>query len=276
MTVSFNDLVPGGLYNRPDLAALWGYAGYEAIARGAVTPSGTPFIILFITKDKQSFLPQYKDQLHKDRLAIEGENNHSADARIVAARRRGDQIHLFYRGRHHRPFEYKGEIYLVSAELRTDGPSQFEFVFDPTLAQAINTLETELLTHGTDLRQFVPDQEGRRRIRRHTTYERSPRNRARAIAVHGTRCLACGFSFDETYGSEHAEHYVEVHHVVSVASGPSTPNPVTDLVPLCSNCHSMAHRRRGTSLSLEDLRALLRRPRPSSNDQEGQRSGAVR
>ena len=95
MLVSFDKLVPGKSYTRPELAAAWGYASYEAISRGAVTPAGSPYVILFITKEKQSFLPQYRDELHGERLVIEGENSHTADDRIVGARAKGDEIHLF-------------------------------------------------------------------------------------------------------------------------------------------------------------------------------------
>ncbi len=259
MPVTFGRIVPGNRYTRPQLAELWGYASYEAISRGAVTPAGTPYIVLFITKEKQSFLPQYRDELHGERLVIEGENSHTADNRIVDARARGDEIHLFYRERHHEPFEYKGQIHLVSYEIRSDRPSHFEFSLDANAAIAASDLETELLTHGAAVDEFVGDEEGRRKIREHVSYERSARNRARALAMHGTQCLACGFSFDEVYGPEHAASYIEVHHIRSVSDGRAVPNPETDLVPLCSNCHSMAHRRRGQSLGLEELRALLRK-----------------
>ena len=76
-------------------------------------------------------------------------------------------------------------------------------------------------------------------------YERSPANRAIAIQLHGTRCLVCNFDFEESYGSSGAG-FVEVHHVtpVSEMGGPAVIDPRTDLVPLCSNCHSMIHRAR--------------------------------
>jgi putative restriction endonuclease len=127
LRVSFDSLVVGHSYSRPQLAELWGYKSYEAISRGAVTPAHTPYIILFITHQKQSFLPQYKDELSGERLVIEGETNHVADRRLVEAASRNDEIHLFYRDRHHEPFEYKGQIFLVAHELKATAPSNFEF-----------------------------------------------------------------------------------------------------------------------------------------------------
>lgn len=75
-------------------------------------------------------------------------------------------------------------------------------------------------------------------------YERSRANRAAAIAVHGSSCTVCQFSFDESYG-DLARGYVEVHHLLPVSSmgGARPVDPVTELVPLCANCHRMAHRR---------------------------------
>jgi putative restriction endonuclease len=34
-------------------------------------------------------------------------------------------------------------------------------------------------------------------------------------------------------------------------------DPETDLVPLCANCHAMAHRRRATVTSIDELKALV-------------------
>jgi predicted HNH restriction endonuclease len=36
-----------------------------------------------------------------------------------------------------------------------------------------------------------------------------------------------------------------------------TVDPETDLVPLCATCHAMAHRRRDTVTSIDELKALI-------------------
>ncbi|WP_196799387.1 HNH endonuclease [Thioalkalivibrio sp. ALgr3] len=127
MPVNFDNLVVGKEYERPELADLWGYKGYQAISRGVVTPSDSNVIILFVTKEKQQALTQYVDYIDGDRLYWEGEAKHSNDDRIIHARDRGEQIHLFYREVHHSPFVYYGEIHLLSYELHTDVPSRFVF-----------------------------------------------------------------------------------------------------------------------------------------------------
>lgn len=89
-------------------------------------------------------------------------------------------------------------------------------------------------------------------------YERDRRNRAAALAIHGHRCIACGTDMAERYGSV-AEGLIEVHHIVPVSEvGPGyIINPESDLVPLCPDCHSVAHRR-SPPYSIEELQSMLR------------------
>ena len=257
MPVSFEAIQVGSRQDIKQLAVLWGYSGYQAIARGVVTPKGTPYIIFFITKERRSTDKQYQNELADGRLKIDGEEKHGNDLRYVNAKQRGDQIHLFYRERHSDLYTYKGQMFLGTYELRTTAPSRFEFSLDADTATALSDLETEALTHGVEIDTFFADEEGRQRIRTHISYERSAKNRARALKVHGTKCLACGFDFDACYGTAHAESYIEVHHINPVASGTAIRDPEKDLAPLCSNCHSMAHRRKGMSLGISEIKALI-------------------
>lgn len=89
-------------------------------------------------------------------------------------------------------------------------------------------------------------------------YERSPEARAVAIAHHGPNCHACGFDFVATYGTEGAG-FIHVHHTVpaSLLGSDYEFDPITDLVPLCPNCHYMAHRRRPTPYTVAELRAMI-------------------
>ena len=89
-------------------------------------------------------------------------------------------------------------------------------------------------------------------------YERSPANRAACIAIHGARCMVCRFDFEQTYGPLGAG-FIEVHHnkMVSQMGGHYLVNARDDLVPLCSNCHSMVHRVE-PPMDIQALKALLR------------------
>jgi len=125
--VSFEQLSIGQSYDRPYLADIWGYKGFQAISRGVVTPARTNYIILFVTKEKQEALTQYNDYLNGNLLHWEGEEKHSSDSRVINAKSVNDEIHLFYRDIHHTPFVYHGEIFLKEYKGHTTEPSQFIF-----------------------------------------------------------------------------------------------------------------------------------------------------
>ena len=125
--VKFDELRVHQTYSRPELASLWTYAGYQALARGVVPPSGQPYIILFVTVEKQAFQEQYSDRLEGDRLYWEGPTDHFAEDRMIASPRTQDEIHVFYRARHHSYFEYLGRANIVESTPNVDRPSSFVF-----------------------------------------------------------------------------------------------------------------------------------------------------
>lgn len=102
-------------------------------------------------------------------------------------------------------------------------------------------------------------QEGARKQRVTTVYERDLKNRLAAIHIHGMRCLVCGFDFGEFYGAWGAG-YIEVHHLFPLAAQEQERevDPTTDLVPVCANCHRMFHRKKDHVLSLEEVRLMVK------------------
>jgi predicted HNH restriction endonuclease len=90
-------------------------------------------------------------------------------------------------------------------------------------------------------------------------YERDPRLRALAVAIHGTTCMTCGFSSEEQCG-EWGRDYIEVHHITPIADRPESgdTDPESDMVVLCSNCHRMVHRRRGIVVTFDELKEKRR------------------
>ncbi len=92
-------------------------------------------------------------------------------------------------------------------------------------------------------------------------YERSRANRLLCIKHHGTQCWACEMNFSDIYG-KFGEGYIEVHHVTPLAEirEEYVPDCKLDLIPLCSNCHSMVHRKREKALTPQELRNLLNKP----------------
>jgi 5-methylcytosine-specific restriction enzyme A len=76
-----------------------------------------------------------------------------------------------------------------------------------------------------------------------TRYERSMINKAACIEIRGTTCMICGFNFENLYGPA-GSGFIEVHHInpVSILEPGTIVDPAKDLIPVCSNCHSMLHR----------------------------------
>ena len=79
-----------------------------------------------------------------------------------------------------------------------------------------------------------------------TRYERDRGNRKDCIAHYGYVCQICEMNFEKTYG-EIGKDFIEVHHLHPVSQGERQVNPIEDLIPLCSNCHSMIHRQEDVS-----------------------------
>jgi len=75
-------------------------------------------------------------------------------------------------------------------------------------------------------------------------YERNKKARIRCIAHYGATCSVCELDFGNTYGSI-GEGYIHVHHLKSIADIGTgyEVDPITDLRPVCPNCHAMVHKR---------------------------------
>ena len=89
-------------------------------------------------------------------------------------------------------------------------------------------------------------------------YERNQEARKACIAHYGCRCAVCGFDFEKAYG-EIGKDFIEVHHIVPIheRKGEYKVDHIKDLLPLCSNCHSMIHRRNPV-YSPDELKAMLK------------------
>lgn len=92
-----------------------------------------------------------------------------------------------------------------------------------------------------------------------TKYERNPNLRKKAIEIHGVTCKCCGFNYEKVYG-EIGKGFIEIHHIKPMYSIKEEiiVDPNTDLVPLCSNCHKMVHRKKEQPLTIEELKQILK------------------
>ena len=88
-------------------------------------------------------------------------------------------------------------------------------------------------------------------------YERNPINRELCLAAHGYICQICGFDFEKKYGPI-GHHFIHVHHLVPVSKMGDNyhVNPVTEMIPVCPNCHAMLHTS-DPPLSPDELHILI-------------------
>ncbi|MFD1259819.1 HNH endonuclease [Entomomonas asaccharolytica] len=109
---------------------------------------------------------------------------------------------------------------------------------------------------------LVSSQEGNKKKIYTTIYERDPKLRKQVIAKKGTTCVCCGFNFSNFYG-EIGNGYTHVHHIkpLHVYGGESIQVTIDDLEPVCANCHAMIHRKKSSTLSIEQLRQFIQENR---------------
>lgn len=107
--------------------------------------------------------------------------------------------------------------------------------------------------------KFRKETEGERK---HITKEmdiirRNPQLRQQCIDRYGYQCQCCGMDFAEIYGEALGANFIEVHHLKLISTFKTEGIPedfVENLVPLCSNCHSMIHHIEQSEHPLRDLR----------------------
>lgn len=119
-----------------------------------------------------------------------------------------------------------------------------EFIILSEWTQDSFELLFTLLTIGDIIEnEAAVQKEGTQTEIRSIRYERNPINRKICLQKKGYVCAVCGMNFYDMYGKIGKE-YIEVHHTTPVSEMPQDYilDIERDLVPLCSNCHSMAHR----------------------------------
>lgn len=254
-----NQLIKGNGYTRIDLAKMWGFKDYHGIGRGIVTFKGDQTsIVLFLTYKKTADRVQYVDRLENGILYMEGEKAHRSDSRIFRnLKERIDSFYLFYRENKDKPFIYYGPCYLIDGKKVEGAPSKFQFSLDEPLKNSLedNLSVADYLINSENSQQLL--QEGKVKLSYHLKRERNLKNRLAAIKFHGSICKICGFDFNKVYGKELADNFIEVHHIQPISQGLQPPDPKKDLIPVCSNCHRMLHRKRSGNISVNDLKKLV-------------------
>ena len=104
--------------------------------------------------------------------------------------------------------------------------------------------------------------EGRQQLKKHLCRERNhsliKRAKDKFKEEHGGRlyCEVCGFDFYLNYG-ELGEDFIEAHHTKAVSEMQENEKTrIEDIAMVCSNCHSMLHRRKPW-LNKQQLKQLM-------------------
>lgn len=110
---------------------------------------------------------------------------------------------------------------------------------------------------------FREETEGERKhiVKETEVVRRNPQLRQQCIERYGYQCQCCGMNFAELYGEELGANFIEVHHLKPISTYEEDGIPenfLENLVPLCSNCHSMIHHIKDSEHSLRDLREAYR------------------
>jgi len=96
-------------------------------------------------------------------------------------------------------------------------------------------------------------------------YERNHIARKLCIKHYGAKCQICGFDFAKVYGKDF-EGKIQVHHIRSIASigNEYEVDPIKDLIPICPNCHLIAHCKQ-PPYKPEEIRKLLEKANAKQN-----------
>jgi predicted HNH restriction endonuclease len=247
----------GQIYTREELRGMFNITD-ATLNTGVFRPQGHDSVWLFVTLHKTPDRAQYSDFLDGDILQWDGQTSGRTDSLIINHKSQGLELLLFYRKQ---KYEYP------KAAFRCEG--SFEYVShtgkNPThfMLKRVRNLEIAV---ALDLESLEAEEElfeeGGKKQRYTNYYERDRKLRVAAIAHHGTKCMVCGFDFENLYG-EHGKGYIEVHHLTPVSSlnQKQKVNPKTDMAVVCSNCHRMIHRRKDKVLSIEELQSLMEQRR---------------
>lgn len=146
-----------------------------------------------------------------------------------------------------------------------NGPAKIEG-FDPVLtSKSLKNVGNSWYASDDTLGNLLPEEidtpqqyiEGASRQVSVNTYERNAEARAKCIKHYGYKCAVCSFDFEKYYGNI-GKNYIHVHHIVPLSKIKREYkfNPVTDLIPVCPNCHAIIHRTQ-PALTVEQLRNHL-------------------
>ncbi|WP_211232818.1 HNH endonuclease [Desulfatirhabdium butyrativorans] len=121
----------------------------------------------------------------------------------------------------------------------------------PDYVRVSGLIPEEITDHGR-----IP--EGARTTVSVNRYERSSAARKACLDHYGYSCAVCGHAMAETYGPR-AAGLIHVHHLVPLSelTEEYLLDPITDLRPVCPNCHAFLHLF-SPPMSIDDAKRIIR------------------
>lgn len=128
----------------------------------------------------------------------------------------------------------------------------------PNFFENIQDIKDEKEVEGDFLDPVKTSSEGGVKFVTIKKYERDVNLRKYILLKQGYVCSVCNFNFKDFYG-EWGANFAEVHHITPLSKYKNKvlTNPNTDLIVLCSNCHRMIHRKKGITLTVEELKSKI-------------------
>ncbi|NKI27303.1 hypothetical protein HCG49_12080 [Arenibacter sp. 6A1] len=164
-----------------------------------------------------------------------------------------DSIKVFFKDRLNPPNSH-GEI---TIELKTF--EDIELIYQLLFIRHLKLINRnpEKIIYPDEVDSEIEYVEGKTKKVLVNSYERNPIARKKCIEHYGLNCQVCDFNFKEQFG-ELGEDFIHVHHIKDMATMENeySVNPLTDLVPVCPNCHSMLHKKK-PAYSIEELKQIM-------------------
>lgn len=155
------------------------------------------------------------------------------------------------------------ELELAQAQNQADEEEAFDLsITKGVLEHALNDTHQNIPKY--EDQQIFPDEiqdfdnycEGAKRTVVVNSYERNLKARSQCIERYGAMCSVCDFNFEKKYG-EIGSGFIHVHHLTPLADigEEYEVDPITDLRPVCPNCHAMLHKKQ-PPYSIEELKSM--------------------
>jgi hypothetical protein len=144
-------------------------------------------------------------------------------------------------------------------ELKRPGISVAKRINVPKGVSSLNGYKRVI--HDIQLPEELPDgieyHEGAVQQIKVNRYERDKKARDACLSHYGYVCQVCLVKLSDLYGAI-AENLIHVHHVkpMSEIGEAYIVNPISDLIPVCPNCHAIIHLKK-PPYSLQEVSAIF-------------------